>query len=323
MRKRMLNPDFFTDPDIVANFDAFGRLFYQGLWCVAEDSGCLELNPLFLKMKIFPGDNIELDQIQIYIDKLVDLDKIIDYEVDNKKYGWIKNFHKHQTLNRPSPPTVPLPSWIIFHGENEFSKRHEYYYEVIEKRPVQDASMTEERQDQEVTCTEEKLKEVKGNKKKLSEEEENTETEAKEGPPPTPYQEISDLYNRYCPDMPRVIKMSDRRKEHLRARWKEVYKLVLDQNENIPEDLKEQILSVFELIFQKAGSSRFMNGKNDRGWKADFEWMIKNNNNFTKVLEGKYDNDKFMNGSNSPPKSKTRRRIERAREKDKRRNQTG
>src|SRR5690554_1678413 len=109
MRRRMLNPDFFTDPDIVANFDAFGRLFYQGLWCVAEDSGCLELNPLFLKMKIFPGDNISLEQIQEYIDELIRLEKIFEYKVDDKNYGWLKNFNKHQTLSKPSSPTVPLP----------------------------------------------------------------------------------------------------------------------------------------------------------------------------------------------------------------------
>ncbi len=140
MRRRMLNPDFFTDPDIVS-LDPFGRLFYQGLWCVADDSGCFELNALYLKMKIFPGDNISLDDIQGYIDTLIKQKKLIAYHVDGKDYAWLKNFFKHQKLDKPSSPTVPLPPWVKFHGEEEFgNQRHKWYYEIIE--PVGDNSGT-------------------------------------------------------------------------------------------------------------------------------------------------------------------------------------
>jgi hypothetical protein len=136
----MLNPDFFTDPDIVS-LDPFGRLFYQGLWCVADDSGCFELNTLYLKMKIFPGDNISLDDIQGYIDTLIKQKKLVTYHVDGKDYAWLKNFHKHQKLDKPSPPSVPLPPWVKFHGEEEFgNQRHKWYYEIIE--PVGDNSGT-------------------------------------------------------------------------------------------------------------------------------------------------------------------------------------
>jgi len=142
VRRRMLNPDFFTDPDIVSKLDAFGRLFYQGLWCVADDSGCFELNPLFLKMKIFPGDNISLDQIQGYLDVLIDSQKIITYLVAGKNYGWLKNFSKHQRLEKPSPPSVPLPEWILWHGEEEQgNQRHKWFYEILEGR-VPDVSRT-------------------------------------------------------------------------------------------------------------------------------------------------------------------------------------
>ena len=133
MRRRMLNPDFFTDPDMVANFDFGGRLLYQGLWCLAEDSGCFEPNPLLLKMKIFPGDDIPLGEIQKHIDRLVELDKIVLYQVDGKEYAWLKNFHKHQKLDRPAPPAIPLPEWLVFHGEEEYgTQRHKWHYEVVD-----------------------------------------------------------------------------------------------------------------------------------------------------------------------------------------------
>jgi hypothetical protein len=36
----------------------------------------------------------------------------------------------------------------------------------------------------------------------------------------------------------------------------------------------------------------FLMGKNDRKWKADFDWLMANDTNAVKVLEGKYKNDR-------------------------------
>ena len=141
-----------------------------------------------------------------------------------------------------------------------------------------------------------KLKKSKLKKSKLNKRETKDEKEI----PSVPYQEISDLYNKHCPNMTKVIKVSDRRKEHLKARWKEIYKYKTSKhNRSETDDIKKQTLSVFEEIFQKAGASKFMNGRNNKNWQADFDWMIKNNSNYTKVLEGKYDNDRFDDGNNS------------------------
>ena len=40
---------------------------------------------------------------------------------------------------------------------------------------------------------------------------------------------------------------------------------------------------------RKAAATPFCLGLNDRGWKADFDWLIANDTNAAKVLEGKYD----------------------------------
>ena len=48
-----------------------------------------------------------------------------------------------------------------------------------------------------------------------------------------------------------------------------------------PEQLDE--------AFRRAQASSFCTGQNDRHWKADFDWLL-NENNLVKVLEGKYDN---------------------------------
>jgi len=41
-------------------------------------------------------------------------------------------------------------------------------------------------------------------------------------------------------------------------------------------------------IIDKIVDSSFLMGENDRKWKADIDWIIKNAENYTKVMEGKY-----------------------------------
>jgi hypothetical protein len=41
-------------------------------------------------------------------------------------------------------------------------------------------------------------------------------------------------------------------------------------------------------------SSPFLRGENDKGWRADFDWVL-NPNNLAKIVEGKYDDRKNPN----------------------------
>lgn len=52
----------------------------------------------------------------------------------------------------------------------------------------------------------------------------------------------------------------------------------------------------WQKLFQKANSSYFLQGKNNNGFKATFDWLVKPDN-IVKVLEGNY--DKFINNGNS------------------------
>ena len=58
------------------------------------------------------------------------------------------------------------------------------------------------------------------------------------------------------------------------------------------------IEAVYEVI-AKATASDFLNGKNQRGWVASFDWIMLPTN-FPKVLEGNYDNrTNNFNGTNT------------------------
>ena len=43
-------------------------------------------------------------------------------------------------------------------------------------------------------------------------------------------------------------------------------------------------------VFRRAVASDFMRGQNSNNWTVSFDWLIENDANYVKVLEGKYDN---------------------------------
>lgn len=91
----------------------------------------------------------------------------------------------------------------------------------------------------------------------------------------TPYSQIVAEYTAILGDkLPKVLKLTDARKAAIRARWEEYGDA-----------------EAFTRLFKKTAASAFLTGQNDRKWTADFDWLMKPTN-FTKVLEGKYDDRK-------------------------------
>ena len=113
---------------------------------------------------------------------------------------------------------------------------------------------------------------------------------AGEPPAPTPYEVIKNLYNTLCPSFPKCTALSDARKKAIKARMSSGY-----------------TVDDFKTLFAKAESSSFLKGKNDRNWRASFDWMLKDAN-MAKVLDGNYDDTRGANnhggnsGNSEPPK---------------------
>lgn len=85
------------------------------------------------------------------------------------------------------------------------------------------------------------------------------------------YNSIVALYHQYCPRLPKVQMVTEKRKKAMKVMF-----------------LKDNGISGFEQVFRKLGASDFCCGVNKRNWTASFDWIL-NPNNWVKVLEGKYD----------------------------------
>ena len=80
---------------------------------------------------------------------------------------------------------------------------------------------------------------------------------------------VVDLYNETCISLPKVQKISEPRKRTIKTR------------------LKTYSVEDFETLFKKAEASNFLTGGGNKGWKANFDWLLEEKH-MVKVLEDSY-----------------------------------
>ena len=128
-----------------------------------------------------------------------------------------------------------------------------------------------------------------------SSEEEPSQPSPASRSPSVPFKKIQVLWNTTIEKnksvLPRLVTINPNtpRATHVKARWKE-----------FPD------LAIWEKVFQKASKSSFLNGNNKRGFQGKFDWIVKSNSNFSKVLEGNYDDEDTSLASQSSNTTSTK-----------------
>lgn len=98
--------------------------------------------------------------------------------------------------------------------------------------------------------------------------------------PPVPYQKVVDLYNAKCTPALAAARLTDKRKEDIRKRWK-------DMQDYTGAKTEEETLAEFGKYFDRISRSDFLKGlKTD--FKADFPWLMQRGK-IELVFEGRYD----------------------------------
>lgn len=111
---------------------------------------------------------------------------------------------------------------------------------------------------------------------RIEEDRENNsfgEESPKPARPKIDYGFIENYFNENCTCFPPILEMTERRKKAIRA------------------FLKDRTEADLFQLFNMAQQSEFLTGKNDSGWRADFDWILKN---YVKILEGNYQDRKHM-----------------------------
>ena len=274
--------------------DPLDRLTWIGLWCCADRSGRLEDRPAKLRVQVLPYDE---GDFSARLERLAGVGRIIRYDgPDGRPYIQIVNWDEHQKPHHTEPESTIPP------------------YEVREcvSQPSNNGVLTvSERAGREGKGRE---KEGKGREGKGVDATSSPSADADmldavassdlsfdvDQTRQLEYREfervVVDTWNTLpCPPFVAVSKLTDDRRKHLRARFGE-------------NAFRDNIAAIVERI----RGSTFLRGSNDRAWVASFDWLVKNEQNYTKTLEGKYDDRKtaHTNGAsrNGAPQAGTNAR---------------
>jgi len=107
-RLRVIKPEFWDDEKL-ATISRDARLTFIGIWNNADDYGVVKGHTLWLKNNIYPYDDIKNQTFQGWLSELESIRVVTPFTVNDEKYYYIKNFLKHQTINRPSQTRNPNP----------------------------------------------------------------------------------------------------------------------------------------------------------------------------------------------------------------------
>ena len=173
-----------------------------------------------------------------------------------KQFGMIEIIEK----------VITIPNWNKHQSLDAYEKKKErdrlYQSERRAKQRLLAAGSSEESSDSQPTPSSDI---VVSEEDKEKEKEKESERDIKIS---SDLQSVVDLYHSICISYPRIRSLSDARKKTIKAR------------------LKSYSLDDFKTLFENAEASSFLKGT-EGGWKASFDWLIKESN-MLKVLEGNY-----------------------------------
>ena len=223
-------------------------------------------------------------------------------EYDDRGLYWVKNFLKYNSPDNPKVviswrecldflPECPLLKKIIDSAKAHCISRGEQYVEAFQKGIGNSMAYgignglsykeqeQEQEQEQEISIpSKDGIVETSVSVPQPSESE---KVEKTTNGIDCPYQKIVADYNEILgPFLGKCQKLTPTRQRNVQARWRDCMK---DGDFQTQEDG----IAYFRRYFEYIKTCDFLMGNNNREWRADFDWIFKQQN-YTKICEGKY-----------------------------------
>lgn len=229
----MIDPSIWINEDF-GTLTNLAKLVFIGLFSMADDEGRGKASPAYIKAVLFPyNDDLRVADIEKALSEISSKMSVIFYSCDENKYYTLTSWNKWQKIDKPSDSSIPA-----------------YEEDNKEIRLLFDEHSTNSRRVVAPNRIEENRKEKEDKRIK-----------------------IKDIYNKNCPNLPQIQKLTDKREKA------------------IDKFLKEFTEEQFTQICKIANTTDFLIGKNNEGWKADFDFLMRIDK-ATNILEGKYSGTK-------------------------------
>jgi predicted phage replisome organizer len=170
---------------------------------------------------------------------------------------------------------ITIPNWGKHQNLDQLESKKEYMRGYMREYRAKQKALTSGKTNGKAKVSQADKEEDKDIDKELDNKKERvsaTPTPAAE-PPSVDYEQFKNLYNEICTNLPHVKMLSEKRKKAIRG------------------FLKQLKVDDFKAVCKKANESDFLTGKNDREWKADFDFLVRVDKAIS-ILEGKYSNNK-------------------------------
>lgn len=253
-RIRTIKPKFFDDIKI-GRLSRDARLVYIGLWVFCDDIGVVIGDSIWLKSKIFPYDQIQIQQFEKWINELVINGFICLLSYKGERFIYLPNFTRHQVINKPNHEDLNIPKYLIDKEKERITEQSRINHGTIQEQSRINPVLIIGKEEEYIPPIVPQGGET---------EHENID-----------YQTLVDVFNRkFVGKLPEVTVITEKRKKAIKAR--------------ITEHGKQAVIQVFNNVLE----SNFLLGHNDRNWKCDFDWIFRPTN-FVKILEGNYNENRI------------------------------
>lgn len=260
-RIRTIKPEFFSHEIL---FDAERetglplRLAFIGLWTCCDREGRFEWRPRPLKTHIMPYDEVDFSRV---LDALATRGFVVKYVSNSREYGSIPSWRRHQVVNnKEAASEIPESGEVVEINENSTRESRVDY-------AIQSRSSGREL-------------EGKGTGKELEgKNSRSIDLLSSVDDAPDQSQLAFDAYNEMAKraGLPVASKLDQKRKSAIKARLKDA-----------------KGIEGWMIALSKVEASPHCTGSNDRGWKADLDFVC-TESKFVKIMEGSYDQQSNRN----------------------------
>lgn len=268
-RIRTIKPEFFKHEDL---FEAEIqtqlplRVAFIGIWTICDREGRFKWRPRQIKTDVLPYDECDFSRV---LDALATRGFVVKYASNGEYFGHVPSFHSHQIVNnRESDSILPDP----YECEQMMIKNNDF-----------DACTTRAPRESDIVCITLSGREGKGREGK-GKEGDKPSCDSDEPQTKAPDKELMEIYNQNLGgQLPKAQMLTAKRKAAIKQRWFEILGSKTPNGKDRYTDLQTG-LAWWNKFFLKVKTNPHWMGENDRGWKADFDWII-NPSNFVKILE--------------------------------------
>lgn len=166
--------------------------------------------------------------------------------------------------------TITIPNWSKHQNFDKIEKKTEYMREYMKEYRNKQKLLAEGK---EGCKTNSKTNCKTNSKSNVSSLDKIRKDKIREDKNRIDYNNIVEIYNQNCYNLPKISKLTEKRKVAIR------------------KFLKEFTIEDFINICDLANNNDFLTGNNDRNWKADFDFLLRIDK-ATAILENKYSKKK-------------------------------